>query len=72
MLLSTILFYCQGVDVVLHQCLTHEDTEKVLNDCYNRTCGGHLFGMAISQENFVQGSSGLHCFTIVSSDVKDA
>lgn len=37
--------YQRGVDMVLWRCLTHEETEKVLNDCHSGACGGHLSGL---------------------------
>ena len=42
--------YQRGVDMVLGQCLTHEETEKVLNDCHNGAYGGHLYGLATTQK----------------------
>eukprot|EP00253_Pinus_taeda_P002509 PITA_02509 len=33
--------YHHGIDIVLRRCLTHEETEKVLNDCHSGVCGGH-------------------------------
>ena len=42
--------YRRGVDTVLWWCLTHEEAEKVLNDCHGGACGGHLSGLAIAQK----------------------
>ena len=36
--------YCHGFDTILRRCLTHEEAEKVLNDCHFGACGGHLSG----------------------------
>jgi len=36
--------YRHGIDTVLRSCLTHEEAEKVLNDCHSGTCGGHQSG----------------------------
>ena len=38
--------YRSGIDFVIRRCLTHEEVEKVLNDCHSGACGGHLLGMA--------------------------
>ena len=38
--------YRRRVDTILRRCLTHEEAEKVLNDCHARACGGHYFGYA--------------------------
>ena len=42
--------YCRGVDSILRRCLTHEETEVVLNDFHGGACGGHLSGLFIAQE----------------------
>jgi hypothetical protein len=42
--------YHRGIDNILHRLLNHEDAESVLNDCHTETCGGHLYGLAISQK----------------------
>lgn len=42
--------YRRGVDVVLRRCLTHEEAEKVLNDCHRGACGGHLSGLETTQK----------------------
>jgi hypothetical protein len=31
--------YRWGVDLILHQCLIHEEDEHVLNDCHAGACG---------------------------------
>ena len=36
------MLYRQGVDSILRQCLTHEEVEKLLNDCHNGACSGHV------------------------------
>ena len=38
--------YHRGVDTVLHQCVTHDEAEKIMNDCHSGACGGHLSGLA--------------------------
>jgi hypothetical protein len=38
--------YRQGVENILHCCLTHEEAESVLNDFHSGSCGGHLSGFA--------------------------
>ena len=40
--------YRRGVDSILHQCLTHEEANAVLNDSHSGTCGGHLSGLAMT------------------------
>ena len=42
--------YRLGVDSVFRRCLTHEEAEKVLNDCHSRACGGHMSGYATTQK----------------------
>lgn len=42
--------YRRGVDTVLRRCLTHEEAEKVLNDCHSGTCGEHQSGYATAQK----------------------
>jgi hypothetical protein len=42
--------YRRGVDTVLRRCLTHEEAEKVLNDCHSGACGGHQSGYATAQK----------------------
>eukprot|EP00253_Pinus_taeda_P019926 PITA_19926 len=42
--------YRLGADTVLHRCLTHEEAERVLNDCHSGACGGHMSGYATAQK----------------------
>ena len=42
--------YRHGVDSILHNCLTHEEAELVLNDCHEGVCGGHLSGFSTAQK----------------------
>ena len=49
-LIITDTLYRRGVDAVLQRCLTHEEAEKVLNDCHSGACGGHLSGLATTQK----------------------
>jgi hypothetical protein len=42
--------YRQGIDNILHRCLTHREAESILNDCHNGACGGHLSGLATTQK----------------------
>lgn len=41
--------YHRGVDTVLRRCLTHEEAEKVVNDCHSGTCGGYQSSYATTQ-----------------------
>lgn len=43
--------YRRGIDMIFRRCLTHEEAEKVLNDCHSGACGGHLFGYATALGN---------------------
>eukprot|EP00253_Pinus_taeda_P016312 PITA_16312 len=43
------ILYRRGIDTVLRRCLTHEEAEKVLNDCHSGACGGHQFSYATAQ-----------------------
>jgi hypothetical protein len=38
--------YHRGIDTILQCCLTHDEVERVLNDCHLGACGGHRYGMA--------------------------
>jgi len=49
------MLYRRGVDTVLRRCLTHEEVEKVLNDCHLGVCGGHQSGYATAQKNLRAG-----------------
>ena len=42
--------YCRGADLVFRRFLTHEEAERVLNDCHSGECGGHMFGYATAQK----------------------
>jgi len=42
--------YRHGIDTILRRCLTHEEAEKVLNDCHLGTCGGHQSGYATTHK----------------------
>jgi hypothetical protein len=42
--------YLRGIDIILRRCLTHEESESILNDCHKGACGGHLFGLATNQK----------------------
>jgi hypothetical protein len=41
--------YQRGVACILRRCLTHEEAIIVLNDCHTGACGGHLSGLATTQ-----------------------
>jgi transposase InsO family protein len=47
--------YHRGIDTILRRCLTHEEAERVLNDCHLGACGGHLSGMATTQKILCAG-----------------
>lgn len=49
LLISDDLYHC-GVDIIPRHCITHVESDKVLNACHGGACGGHLFGMAIAQK----------------------
>ena len=42
--------YPVGVDSILHQCLTVDEYERVLNEIHSSTCGGHLSSYATTQK----------------------
>eukprot|EP00253_Pinus_taeda_P006912 PITA_06912 len=42
--------YRLGADSVLRRCLTHEEAEKVLNDCHSGACGSHMSSYATAQK----------------------
>ena len=42
--------YRRGADSVFRRCLTHEEAERVLNDCHSGACGGHMSGYATAQK----------------------
>lgn len=54
MIVGDTLYYC-GVDSVLRRCLTHEEAEKVLNDCNSDACGGHQSGYATTKSILREG-----------------
>jgi len=43
------MLYYRGVDTVLRRCVTHEEAEKVMNDCHSGACGGHQSSYATVQ-----------------------
>jgi hypothetical protein len=47
--------YHYGIDVVLQDCLTHEEAKQFLNDCHLGACGGHIYGMDTAQKNLRVG-----------------
>ena len=42
--------YRQGVDMIMHRCVTLDEAEQLLNDFHSGACGGHLSGLATSQK----------------------
>ena len=44
------ILYRRGVNTILRRCLTHEEAEKVLNDCHARACGGNFYGYATAHK----------------------
>ena len=42
--------YRRGADSVFRRCLTHEEAERVLNDCHSGACCGHMSGYATAQK----------------------
>ena len=48
LIVDDTLYRC-GVDFILRHCLTHEEDEVMLNDCNGGACGGHLYGISITQ-----------------------
>ena len=43
------ILYCRGIDTILRHCLTCDEAETILNDCHSGACGGHLSGLATTQ-----------------------
>ena len=43
--------YCHGIDSISRRCLTHEESEIMLNDCHGGACGGHLSGISTAQKS---------------------
>jgi hypothetical protein len=44
------ILYRRGVDPILCRCLTIDEADRVLNDCHNGVCGGHLSRMSTAQK----------------------
>ena len=42
--------YHRGIDVVLRQCVIHEEAKLIMNDFHLGACGGHLSGLATAQK----------------------
>jgi hypothetical protein len=61
--------YCCGVDSIFQRCLTHEEVERALNDCHDRTCGGHMSGYPtaknILREGYFWPSLFKYCIRVV-------
>ena len=49
LIIGDTLYHCD-VDTVLHQCVTIEEVELIMNDCHSGACGGHLSGLATTQK----------------------
>lgn len=47
--------YRRGVDSILHQCFMHEEVEPALNNVHSGVYGGHLSGLATTQNFFCGG-----------------
>eukprot|EP00253_Pinus_taeda_P035913 PITA_35913 len=64
------LYRC-GIDRVLRRCLTHEEAEKVLNDCHSGACGenqsGYAMAQKISREGYFWPTIFKDCITVVRS-----
>jgi hypothetical protein len=58
--------YRRGIDTILQRCLTHEEAERILNDCHLGACGGHLSRMATAQKSYVSAIFGPRFSKIVS------
>eukprot|EP00253_Pinus_taeda_P011271 PITA_11271 len=54
--------YRRGADLVFRRCLTHEEAERVLNDCHSGACGGH---MSVFDRNMRAPPSPLHPIIVV-------
>ena len=50
-IIGDTLYLCE-VDSILRRFLTFEEVESLLNDCHSGACGGHLTGLATTQ-NFL-------------------
>ena len=57
--------YRRGVDLILRQCLTHEEVESILNDAHGGAYGGHLSGLATTQKTLALVFSSLRYSRIV-------
>jgi hypothetical protein len=44
------ILYQKGVDTIFRRCLTIDEADRVLNDCHNDACGGHLSGISMAQK----------------------
>lgn len=42
--------YRRGADSIFRHCLTHEEAERVLNECNSGACGGHMSEFATAQK----------------------
>jgi hypothetical protein len=49
LIINDTLYRC-GIDTFLRHCLTHDEAERVLNDCHLGACGGHLSRVATTQK----------------------
>jgi hypothetical protein len=49
-LLIRDILYRQGVNTILRRCLTIDEADRVLNDCHNDACRGHLSGLSTTQK----------------------
>ena len=49
-LLNGDVLYRQGIDTILHCCLTCDEAETILNNCHSGACGVHLSGLATIQK----------------------
>ena len=47
--------YRRGADSVFRRCLTHEEAERILNDCHSRACGDHMSGFVTAQKILCAG-----------------
>jgi hypothetical protein len=56
--------YRRGVDCILHRCLTHEEAIIMLNDFYTGACGGHLSGLATTQNILRAGYFWNYCIWV--------
>jgi hypothetical protein len=61
-----------GIDTILRRCLTHEEVERVLNDCHLGACGGHLCGMATDQKHLCSSYSWPSIFKYCIEAVKNS